>query len=198
MKSKIYTRVCSQPEKIDKPKNLMAFILLFTSLTHFGQVGLSNLSFETWTTSVYGPAPVGWIGFNISQETVGSQHGSKFLRLNNANSSQGVAILGSAAPFSSTIKGGVSYTQTPPGLSGFYKTSGMMAGDVVGIAAYTSKTGTMCAMATFTANTNTATWTSFSEPFISFNAGPVDSLFMFATSGTPFGPNTNSPGLLFD
>jgi hypothetical protein len=170
---------------------LLCLLLLFGSQNYKAQSGLNNLSFESWTTTPLGPTPTGWIGANASQQTTGPQQGSNYLRINNTSSYPGMVMLGSTTTYTGNFNGGIPYTQTPASLSGFYKTSGMASGDTISMMAYTSKTGTIIALGTFTQAANISAWTSFSMSFISFNPGPIDSLFIMLSSDNMFG-NSNS------
>ena len=179
-------------------KQALLMLALFISLLQSAQNGLTNLSFENWTITPLGASPVGWFGFNVSQKSSGAQQGNSYVRMNNANSSEGMLMLGTFTSLSGPLKGGAPYSQVPVSLNGFYKTSSMVFGDTLGITAYTSKLGAISAIGSFSQNTNVANWTSFSLVFFSFYPGPIDSLFILASSGNIFGGNANSAGATLD
>lgn len=182
---------------ITRSKQLLFAALLFTSLRNNAQSGLSNLSFETWSTSVFGPAPTGWFGINASQQTTGAQQGNSFLRLSNNSSGTGFLMLGSLGS-SFNLKGGAPVSQTPQQITGFYKISGMAAADSIGISSYTSKTGTIKAMSNLILTANKSSWTSFSMSFTVFAAGSIDTLFFMTASSKPSGGPANSLSTVFD
>ena len=188
MKTKLFTIL---------KKQLLPTLLLFGTLNYEAQSGLSNMSFEAWSVNALGNAPTGWLGFNVSHQTTGAQQGGSYVRISNTTNEQGVLMLGTPTTFS-VIKGGAPCTQNLVSLTGFYKTSGMVSGDVVGLTSYTSKLGTINALATFTQNTNIASWTSFSMLFIALNPGPIDSLFIIASSSNLGGGGNNSISAVLD
>jgi len=182
-----------------KAHRLLLILFLFESLNYSAQSGPTNLSFENWTTTAFGPSPSGWFGYNISKQSSGAQQGSNYVRIYNTSFNQGTMMLGTITSFTGPIKGGATYTQIPVGLSGFYKTSGMVSWDVVGLTANTSYLGGINASASFSRSSNTATWTSFSATFSIFNPGPVDSIFVVASSGGfLFGGGNNSTTAILD
>ena len=177
---------------------LLVAAFLSATFNFTAQSGLSNLSFENWTTTAFGPSPSGWFGFNITKQTSGAQQGSNYVRINNLNNSQGAMMLGTITSLSGPIKGGAPCSQIPVAITGFFKTSGLVTGDKVGLTAYTSYLGSINALASFSQSINTAAWTSFSASFLLINPGPVDSVFVIASSGNLFGGGNNSSTAILD
>jgi len=181
-----------------KIAQLLCLLSFFGSQNYKAQLGLTNLSFESWTTTPLGPTPTGWISGNASQQSTGAQQGTSYLRVTNTSSYPGIAILGATTTYTGDFNGGVTFTQTPVLISGFYKTSGLVYGDTITMMSYTSKASIMNALATYTQATNVNTWTSFSMSFNQINPGPVDSLFMMLSSGDMFGAVDNSLSATLD
>jgi hypothetical protein len=167
---------------IKQAKQNMLAILLFASLSQSAQT-IPNLSFETWTNTVFGATPTGWTAFNASQQTSGAQNGSKYIRLNNnVNGQEGLLMLGATNSFTGNIKGGVPFSQTPAAINGFYKTSGMAAGDTLTMTGMATKSGSFVAFANMYITANASGWTSFSMPFMAIIPGPADTLYFYASS----------------
>jgi len=96
-------------------------------------------------------------------------------------------MLGDMTTFTTTFKGGAPLTQKPLAVTGFFRTSGLVSADVVGLTAYTSKSGSINAIASFSQSSNVATWTSFSATFMTIGPGSVDSIFLVASTSNLFG-----------
>jgi hypothetical protein len=154
------------------------------------QSGLTNLSFEAWSTTITGPAPTGWYGSGVTQKTSGAQHLSSYAEIKNVSSSQtGLLMLGSISGTASTFAGGVPYTQTPITFSGFYRSAGLATNDKCDFTAYTTKNGNIAYMAVASKTGNTSSWTSFTAPFMSLGANANDTIYMIFTVAT----HTSSP-----
>jgi len=168
-------------------KTVATVILLATTITLSAQSGLSNMSFETWTTSFVGPTPVGWFGIEVSQQTTGAQQGSKYARLGQTATESGFLFLGD------TTNMGAALAYNPASITGFYKTSGMQPGDVMSIQAITNKGNSTKAVASKSVGLNIATWTSFSVAFTVISPGAPDTINIFVIND----PN-NTIGAQFD
>jgi len=177
-------------------KSLLPILFFFTSFNFIAQSGLSNLSFESWTSIGVVEIPTGFIGTGLSKQNSGAQQGTYFVRISNSVNYQGILMLGSPSA-NPNVKIGVPYTQNPTSISGFYRTSGLVAGDVVGLTAFTTKSGWGSALASFSQTANVANWTSFSASFFVLGTA-VDSLFVAASSGNIFGGNNNSLSAVLD
>jgi hypothetical protein len=166
-------------------KQSMLVLLLLASLNQFAQ-SIPNPSFETWTTTPFGATPVGWNAFGASKQTSGAQNGSNYIRLSNSgNGQEGLLMLGTVNSFTGTFKGGIPFSQAPISIDGFYKTSGMVAGDTLIMSALTSKSGSFVAFAEMYITANTTGWTSFSIPFFTIAPGPIDTLYFYTGSDEP-------------
>src|SRR3954470_2925164 len=104
-------------------KVIFGSLLLCITSAFNAQSGLSNLSFETWTTTVLGSTPVGWFASNVTQQTTGAQNGTKYARLSQSSNQSGFIFLGDMSHLGAPI------AANPTVLTGFYKTSGMNPGD---------------------------------------------------------------------
>lgn len=177
-----------------KSKNLLFVFGLFFTLGSLAQSGISNMSFENWSSTTWGFAPSGWIGINTAQQTTGAHKGNKYVRLTNTSFNQGMLMLGTAST-ATVLKGGAPISQMPTALNGFVKTSGLASGDFVGVQIYTSDNGTINALGTYTIDTNLSLWTSFSVPLTIFGASSnVDTVYIVATSGK-MGPSSGTNSL---
>ena len=147
-----------------------AVALMLTSVTLSAQNGLTNLSFETWTTTVLGDSPTGWFSSNVTQQTSGAQHGSKYARLNQSTNQSGFLFIGDPGEM------GAPYATNPGSMSGFYKSANMQANDEMLIQAYTIKGGSIKAIASITVSTNVANWKAFGINFTTVSPGAPDTI----------------------
>lgn len=167
-----------------KTKFTRLLVMLGLPCLTIAQSGLTNLSFESWSTTLFGPSPTGWFGSNLTKQTTGAQNGSNYVRITNANQSTGVMMLGTPGSFT-MLTGGEPFTQIPTSLNGFYKASGLIANYPGEVFSYTSKNGSMTAVASKSISTNKSSWTSFSIPYLTMGS-QADSIRIFvANPDTP-------------
>lgn len=177
-------------------KKLLCTVFIAWAINSNAQSGVSNLSFESWSNNLAGFAPTGWVGQNATQQTVGAQHLSNYARVKTGPvgpSQDGFIVL---AQFSgNTFYSGASFTLNPAALTGFYRTSSLVAGDSVLIQCIMQKAGNLIAIGQFYETTNKSAWTSFSIPLNYFGGNPDTVTIYIAASG---GWDANSVGSTID
>ncbi len=182
-------------------KNLLLCIALFLVFSSKAQTGLSNLSFENWGTSIIGPQPNGWFGITVSQQTVGAQQGTSYVRVvttQTGTSSDGLLFLGQLSSSFNLILG-EPYTLRPNSLNGFYKTSGLAVGDSITIEGILKNGPTLIGAGIMYDTNNVAGWTSFSIPLSYFSASNPDTILINAASNMEtFGGGPNAIGSILD
>src|SRR4051812_1599679 len=112
-------------------KKLLFVLVFIVSINSKAQTGVTNLSFENWSNTIFGYEPNGWFGITISQQTVGAQQGTSYARIMTTStvSSGFDGVMSLATISSSNIVNGAAYNQKPVSISGFYKTSGLGVND---------------------------------------------------------------------
>jgi hypothetical protein len=163
---------------------LSLLMLLFSGQHLNAQSGLSNLGFETWTTGSLSPSvPTGWEGSNVTMLTTGAHGGNHYVNISNTASNNaiyyGTFFLGSPVGFK---PGGIPYTQKLTALNGFYRSSGLVADDTVGMYVRLSKQQSLVAIGHLRIGNNNPQWSYFSIPVNVGNETP-DTLMIYATSG---------------
>jgi hypothetical protein len=175
-------------------KRILPALLFSVAFNCNAQNGLSNMSFETWTTTVIGTVPVGWFSSQVTQKTSGAQHGTSYAQFKNAAGSPASMFLTSSP---TGFSAGAPYTQQPASISGFYKSAGMTANDYCSVYAVTFKSQTVSAVASFTASGNVGAWTSFNAPFVSLTGIGNDTLHIIMSIPSQ-GSGTTTPGATMD
>jgi hypothetical protein len=162
----------------------LALMMLPYSQQHLNaQSGLSNLGFETWTTGSLSPSvPTGWEGSNVTMLTTGAHGGNSYVNISNTASSTvihyGTFFLGSP----SSQPGGIPFTQKLIALNGFFRASGLVVNDTVGMYVLLTKQQSVTAVGHLRIGSNTPAWTAFSIP-VTYAANAVpDTLRIYATS----------------
>jgi hypothetical protein len=170
---------------------LIAIAFIFTLSTK-AQGGMTNLSFETWGTTIFSLQPTGWLAMTGSQQTVGAQAGTKYVRITTTNTTtnqDGMLFLGRLV--GSSFHSGDAIAQNPSSIKGFYKTSGLGTGDTVGIEALLFSQTNYISLAKATTTANVSAWTSFSASFSTYFQN-ADTIIIFAFSNAQMvggGPN---------
>jgi hypothetical protein len=103
-------------------KNILFIVLFFIGTAYFGQSGVGNLDFESWSSS----GPTGFT-FNsgVTQQTLNPQSGNRFARI----TSNGVTFPGIPEGYLSingngtNVLAGMPYTNTPVSVSGYIRTN---------------------------------------------------------------------------
>ncbi|MBL7930250.1 MAG: T9SS type A sorting domain-containing protein [Bacteroidia bacterium] len=168
-------------------KLLLLLCLALLTFNYSAQTGLTNLSFENWTTNFIGPAPTGWFGTGVSKQTTGAQQGNNYVRIKSNNTTQGVLMLGTITNMTGSFTGGEPYTQLPISLTGFYKGSDLITNSNAAILnAYTKQNGQVNTMAMTNFSVDASNWTSFSAQFFAIGGFPngADSLYIVFNSGS--------------
>ena len=167
-------------------KNLLSVGLFCLASLGFAQSGLTNLSFETYTTlPLIGATPAGFVSTGNTQQTSGAQHLNSFARITsngqpapNPLTSNGVMVLGSIA--GTSINGGAPYVIQPNAFVGWYKCN-IMANDTAFITYDLKKLHVSVVTPTCTKlvaiKTTTTAWTQFSLN-ITYSGGTPDSAFI--------------------
>jgi hypothetical protein len=148
------------------------------------QSGLSNLGFENWTAGNLSPSvPAGWEGSIITRLTNGPHGGSSYVSISNTTSNNaiyyGTFFLGSP----SLKPGGIPFTQKLLALNGFFKSSGLVANDTVGMYVLLTKQQSLTAVGHLRIGSNNSAWTPFSIPVSYVGPAMSDTLRIYATSG---------------
>lgn len=177
-------------------KTLLSAGMICIASLGFAQSGLTNLSFETWTT-VPSPSPAGFISLGATQMTVGAQHLTSYVRLTSngvaaASLGNGAMRLGSITGFT-TVVPGAPYATRPSAFTGYYKST-IMANDSAFLSFDLKKNGasiitnTVVKGVIIIATTNT--WTSFSLAINYSSASNPDSAFINVAANKNWaGPN---------
>ncbi len=186
-----------------KTSLLFAFVCL--SLLSAAQTGLTNLSFETWTT-IAGPTPSGYVSLGATQITGGAQHLNSYVRLTSngqATTSPSAAGAMQLATLVGTVPvSGAPYTQKPIALTGYYKCNIVGTDTVFGRVDMTKNFQSLLnspATAGFKATVTTTVWTSFSIALTytgTFN--PDSAKLYFAANKAYAGRAAGSSGTTLD
>src|SRR5690349_6148618 len=142
-------------------KLILLFCLTLTTINYQSQNGLTNLSFENWSTNFIGPAPTGWFGTGLAKQTTGAQQGNNYVRITSNSTTQGVLMLGNITGMAGTFTGGQPYNQMPISISGFYKGSDLTTNSNAALLnSYTKENGQINMMAMHTFSVDVSVWTS--------------------------------------
>ncbi len=184
-----------------KKQLLFITVALLFSVIIKAQSGLTNLSFENWTSGFFGVRPVGWMGMTLSKQTNSVQQGTYYVRITTTSTvsptnCDGILMLGYA--IGSNFYPGAPVSQKPITINGYYKTSGLGVGDTVGVYGVLESAGSFVSYTEFKETTNISNWTSFSTSFTNYTQTP-DTIEIYAYSNAQaFGGGPNKISSVLD